>query len=1744
MQKLKMSDDPPILPVGTAVSAKYKGAFCEAKVSRVFPQLRYRVSFKEPHSGTETLKEEHIKATGPIRTGRIVLAWHPAQKTFLEAQVTRIQDQSQYTVVFDDGDITTLRRNYLCLKSGRHFNESETLDQLPLTHPEHFSNPVIGGRSRRRNRNRGDDSEGEHEEADPEMEGYHSEVGRVVWGENLEKKRNKDWPPGLIMLPKNTKILNTKEEFLIRSFKDDRFYNVPKKDVIAFNKEVGEKLEKNNTPFSIGVQKALRYLNTGELPANWEKHFHSDRMETDAEMNFSDTSDDEPCEEKDRFVAQLFKFLDEAGTPLNKTPTIAGEDVDLYRLFSVVTKLGGYNKVNNHNKWKFILGKLKYGNSQSITNQVKAVYKKCLLSFETFYKTLGVTMLTHTKSSRKNKGRSLIRDKDRATPINSPKPEKEDEIIQERKEEEMPPQEDKSKIRPTEIKDDKKKKEVQDASESSSDNDQNEPSTSKDSGRPKRFTKVKSWSKEKKIPKVATVEKIKPTTEKVEEPIKKDEEKDKGQQTRSKTLPKITTPTPEKKVEPKTPTKELKEKENKDSKDKSTVVKAVKKVEEEKDKTKRFRKRSQMDSENPVDSSGSFSINKGDKLKVYYGPSIESKVTYEAKVLDIVKDGPEPFIRVHYTGWNNRYDEWIRMARIAENLSATTKAKKIKHNISGSSSPVTSKSPSISASKIIKRKRGPSDSRRPSTNETPRSTTPLSSTSNSSRPKTPATPATRSSTRSISKQKRTRRTSVQTDTSVHTDTESPATESEVEELTRTRSGGKSDESEIKVYKKKIQRIPTMHKMRVKPREDDDDTEKEEDQIVKERVMKRTRKVKRTPDKSNDESDEESGNPPKGRDFDLNQIRSELKGFAKVDSADKDSSSDDSAKPMDIDVHVTAEEEEEEEEEKELVKVEEKDIKPLEKSSSCEDIYEFKEPEPFEFESRSSLGEDKSKKRLSRFYDDLDKSPSKVVTPKFPKLDSNLEPDKKTLRSPVKIMNFEEENSIRDVTPKKETADLFDKLVESPSFNMGKTAEKSADSPPKLEVEEMTELFREPPEIIDDCSGDMELSDTESQTQPIFTVQSEEVFSDAFTKSSSEQNTLDLEFSKSEDRNVDEDIQASIQRVIEQTSTDDDTQDALLQVGLPVTSYQVIKQEQVISPLVLSEVVTVCEKSIIVEKSNDVEEKSAFSMLKQLPPVVHHVDKENPIILEAGDSQTADICHNSMQDEDEFESKSVDKSTLSNIEDFKEVEMVIIEDKTKEEIKIEEINDEEVVLKEVHEEISESCSIEPDEMVIIENEQETIELKVDVEETETVNVVQNPILTPPREELSSEPKKRRKVISRPFIESDSDSTDSDNLIIARSDDESQSNSTLDKEMKENWDSNMSVTEMPTNMTDESQIEEERNFKFEEFPQKEEKQEKQNDETETKIASDPINIEDEDKADEQDSHLHSMLLCEETIPRSPAPPAETSVEEPVRRSKSALEMPFASVPGSSNNKSMLLNPNPVKLLQQPSLIMQSETENARNSSPTLINSPLSSPESTLSNLSPRGNNGGLSPYSHNNDNTNSRNDYQEKRTNSNKVSSYSDEDSQLVCESSSQKTNSKDDRPSTSTGRKNKRAFQSNTQPISVKRNRRTTNRSGHNSESEEDTSDHSPASRVIYKTEKRSERPLKYDFRANLDGVVDRNERINIILQKMSALRKTYLDVKAELADLDRRRKKFKRRQREGRDRKRKERRDKHDSPPL
>ncbi len=81
------------------------------------------------------------------------------------------------------------------------------------------------------------------------------------------------------------------------------------------------------------------YIEKGTLP-----NFHNDSSHSDDEYE-STSSDEEQSEEKDRFVAQLYKFMDDRDTPMNNIPSIGNVDLDLYKLFMIVKKMGGYNKV-------------------------------------------------------------------------------------------------------------------------------------------------------------------------------------------------------------------------------------------------------------------------------------------------------------------------------------------------------------------------------------------------------------------------------------------------------------------------------------------------------------------------------------------------------------------------------------------------------------------------------------------------------------------------------------------------------------------------------------------------------------------------------------------------------------------------------------------------------------------------------------------------------------------------------------------------------------------------------------------------------------------------------------------------------------------------------------------------------------------------------------------------------------------------------------------------------------------------------------------------------------------------------------------------------------------------------------------------------------------------------------------------------------------------------------------------------
>ncbi|XP_054710278.1 AT-rich interactive domain-containing protein 4B-like [Uloborus diversus] len=405
------ADEPPYLTVGTDVSAKYKGAFCEAKIKKVNRVVKCKVTFKN-NLGSFMVTDDQIK--GSLRIGSDIEAKHPEKSQYLEAVINKVQDYSQYTVVFDDGDETTLRRTSLCLKSGRHFAESPTLDQFPLTNPEHFGTPVIGSGKYKRKRRSTLNSSLDYESSDDEVlprklkairgKERDPDLGKVVCVDYGDRRKKDNWYPGLIVPhPPQSNIKLSKEEHMIRSFKDGKYYQVPKRDTREFTRDNIHKIE--NNALKVAVDKAILYLEKEELPPHWDKalflNLELPSADEDSNDSDSDSSDDEPSEEKDRFVAQLYKFMDERGTPINKAPTVSNRDLNLYKLFKIMHKLGGYNKVTNKNKWKAVYSKMGLPASNvNGPNQIKFAYKRYLQSFEDFYRKLGCTMVSNSRTTR------------------------------------------------------------------------------------------------------------------------------------------------------------------------------------------------------------------------------------------------------------------------------------------------------------------------------------------------------------------------------------------------------------------------------------------------------------------------------------------------------------------------------------------------------------------------------------------------------------------------------------------------------------------------------------------------------------------------------------------------------------------------------------------------------------------------------------------------------------------------------------------------------------------------------------------------------------------------------------------------------------------------------------------------------------------------------------------------------------------------------------------------------------------------------------------------------------------------------------------------------------------------------------------------------------------------------------------------------------------------------------------------
>ncbi|XP_054611804.1 uncharacterized protein zgc:77151 isoform X2 [Dunckerocampus dactyliophorus] len=90
-----------------------------------------------------------------------------------------------------------------------------------------------------------------------------------------------------------------------------------------------------------------------------------------------------PHPEEQLFLDQLFSFMDRHGSPIHKVPNLGFKKIDLFLMYSVVRRLGGYEKVTSDRLWKVVYNELGgCPGSTSAATCTRRHYERLMLPYE------------------------------------------------------------------------------------------------------------------------------------------------------------------------------------------------------------------------------------------------------------------------------------------------------------------------------------------------------------------------------------------------------------------------------------------------------------------------------------------------------------------------------------------------------------------------------------------------------------------------------------------------------------------------------------------------------------------------------------------------------------------------------------------------------------------------------------------------------------------------------------------------------------------------------------------------------------------------------------------------------------------------------------------------------------------------------------------------------------------------------------------------------------------------------------------------------------------------------------------------------------------------------------------------------------------------------------------------------------------------------------------------------------------
>ncbi|KRY49131.1 Iron-sulfur cluster assembly enzyme ISCU, mitochondrial [Trichinella britovi] len=510
--------DPLFFPIGSEVSARFKGSFCQAIVKAIVPHLYCKIQ-----SNGTYFEVELNNVIGDIKVGNQVWFRNPYNGNYNRGVIKVVKDKSDYTVAcersngdfemsdlflngaaaqlaslrislsricvvvrrkrdgvvcwtdvhnctrlecakrrasakqscggcaffvqqspgglhifplpyshslsvyclyldFDDGDEQTLRRHQLCLRASS--------SPAPMESQVRSDAGSSGARVLQFAASSGGDS-GTSTTSDVSAPvDANLVVGAVVIvqrnlpdlqqliGESVDLTNQ--CFPALVVTPSAAPHLHCQSttDHVVRSFITGELSVVTASEVRSIDEWQSREME--SFVLRRGMENAKVYLEQGKLPCGWDKDVllaagtsavrdvsgelsaGEDTSKT-TESSDVDSEDETNDEDRDHFVACLYKFMDERNTPINKCPMLAGKDLDLYHFYRKVMRAGGYTRVNNKNLWKVITDKMSHSLGVNLTvKSVRVAYESFLLSFENFTRKLGFPFKQYTPVTPRN----------------------------------------------------------------------------------------------------------------------------------------------------------------------------------------------------------------------------------------------------------------------------------------------------------------------------------------------------------------------------------------------------------------------------------------------------------------------------------------------------------------------------------------------------------------------------------------------------------------------------------------------------------------------------------------------------------------------------------------------------------------------------------------------------------------------------------------------------------------------------------------------------------------------------------------------------------------------------------------------------------------------------------------------------------------------------------------------------------------------------------------------------------------------------------------------------------------------------------------------------------------------------------------------------------------------------------------------------------------------------------------------